>query len=77
VSAQLVYANQIKSFNGEALPNLKSLPGSPYDVDTMIIISTGERVRVDSGAADVENVGQVAPYDYHPSANNKHFTKVL
>jgi hypothetical protein len=64
----------------DSLAELQAFPSSPLDVDTLIkiTIDAGEQSwRVDPGAADPTDPGQIAPADYDLSTNDKHYTRVL
>jgi hypothetical protein len=72
-----IYAPTIKSLDGSTAPGIATYPSVNLPIDAMIVIYTGEQVRVTLGAADTGDPEQYAPPDYNATINNKHYQKVL
>jgi hypothetical protein len=73
--ARLIYRPEIDS-----LAQLQALPSSALAVDTLIKITIDaaeQSWRVDPGAADPTDPGQIAPNDYDLDTNDKHYVRVL
>lgn len=74
-----IYASDITNMTGTTQFGqklLETFPTAGHAENTMIEIRTGERARLDVGAADPSDKKQVTPLDYDPVNNNKHWTQV-
>ena len=76
--ATMIYLPQIVSLTSPE-PSLKSYPTANLPVHTLVIITIGNQEqtwRLDPGAADPTDPGQLAPLDYNPTTNSKFWRKV-
>jgi hypothetical protein len=63
----------------DGVPSLQAYPSADLPVDTLIIITIAaaqQSWRVDPGAKDLLDPGQISPADYNVVTNNKHYTRV-
>jgi hypothetical protein len=63
----------------DGVPSLQAYPSADLPVDTLIIITIAaaqQSWRVDPGAKDLLDPGQISPADWNVVTNNKHYTRV-